>query len=110
MNNIAEGFERKSNKEFRQYLYIAKGSCGEVRSMLYLANDLKKISEKDFQTLYNLSQEISTFNFHTFLLSTHSHLFHSIIVHGNHRFPIERLSNRVKMRITYRFNILNCPN
>ena len=59
MNNIAEGFERKSNKEFRQYLYIAKGSCGEVRSMLYLANDLKKISEKEFQQLYKLSVEIS---------------------------------------------------
>lgn len=42
MNNIAEGFERKSNNEFRQYLYIAKGSCGEVRSMLILAKELKK--------------------------------------------------------------------
>lgn len=34
-NNIAEGFERKSNKELRQFLYIAKGSSGELRSMLY---------------------------------------------------------------------------
>ena len=59
MNNIAEGFERRSNKEFKQFLYIAKGSCGEVRSMLYLARELNKISEKDFNTLFALSEEIS---------------------------------------------------
>ena len=59
MNNIAEGFERRSNKEFRQFLFIAKGSCGEVRSMLYLAKDLNKINEDKFQKLYNLSIEIS---------------------------------------------------
>lgn len=43
MNNIAEGFERKSNNEFKYFLYVAKGSCGEVRSMLALAFELKKI-------------------------------------------------------------------
>jgi len=59
MNNIAEGYERQTNKEFRQFLYIAKGSCGEVRSMLYLAKDLKKINNNDFDTLYSLSVEIS---------------------------------------------------
>lgn len=59
MNNISEGFERKSNKEFKQFLFIAKGSCGEVRSMLYLAKDLNKITEKDFRILFNLSVEIS---------------------------------------------------
>lgn len=59
MNNIAEGFERKSNKEFKQFLFIAKGSCGEVRSMLYLAEELNKISAKDFTKLHSLSVEIS---------------------------------------------------
>jgi four helix bundle protein len=59
MNNIAEGFERKSNKEFKQFLFIAKGSCGEVRSMLHLALDLNKIDKQKFDELYNLSLEIS---------------------------------------------------
>ena len=43
MNNIAEGFERRSSRDFGHFLDIAKGSAGEVRSMLYLAEDLKLI-------------------------------------------------------------------
>lgn len=59
MNNIAEGFERKSNKEFRYFLFIAKGSCGEVRSMLYLALELGMINKVEFDSVFPLSEEIS---------------------------------------------------
>lgn len=58
-NNIAEGFERQSNKEFSKFLYIAKGSCAEVRSMLHVALELKYIVNSEFDNLYKLSQEIS---------------------------------------------------
>lgn len=59
MNNIAEGFERRSNKEFKQYLYISKGSCGEVRSMLRLGLELGYISVEEGKQLIILSTEIS---------------------------------------------------
>lgn len=59
MNNIAEGFERRSNKEFKQFLFIAKGSCGEVRSMLHVAYSLKYIDKKQFDLLSTLSIEVS---------------------------------------------------
>jgi len=59
MNNIAEGFERRTNKEFKNFLFIAKGSTGETRSMLSLGLELKYITEKDFKKMYNLSVEIS---------------------------------------------------
>ncbi|MBN2729184.1 MAG: four helix bundle protein [Bacteroidales bacterium] len=49
LNNIAEGFERKSKAEFKNYLNYSKGSCGEVRSMLYTALDINLLSKSEFE-------------------------------------------------------------
>ena len=59
MNNIAEGFEHRGDKELKQFMFIAKGSCGELRSMLYLAKDLKYITENQYNDFNTLSLEIS---------------------------------------------------
>ncbi len=59
MNNIAEGFERRGRREFSQFLYVAKASCSEVRSMLYVAYDLKYVSKETFEELKDQSEEIS---------------------------------------------------
>ncbi len=59
MNNIAEGFERNSDKELKNFFYIAKGSCGELRSMCLIARDLSYITEEEFKPIYELSIETS---------------------------------------------------
>jgi four helix bundle protein len=58
MDNIAEGFERSGNREFLQFLYISKGSCGEFRSQLYRALDRYYISLIEFDELYLLAKNI----------------------------------------------------
>ncbi len=59
MNNIAEGFERQSNVEFRRFLFIAKGSCGEVRSMIDLASELGYVSKEEHLKIHGLTIEIA---------------------------------------------------
>lgn len=59
MSNIAEGFERYSRQEFKQFLSVARGSVAEVRSQLYLARDLRYIDDKTFAELSNLCFEMS---------------------------------------------------
>ena len=58
MDNIAEGYERNGNKEFVNFLYIAKGSCGEVRSQLIRANDVGFIDDTTFHQLYDDALEV----------------------------------------------------
>jgi four helix bundle protein len=59
LSNIAEGFERQGNKEFLQFLAIAKGSCGEVRSQLYIALDREYVDQANFEAISNVLIETS---------------------------------------------------
>ena len=59
MTNVAEGFERGSNKDFVRFLFIARGSAGEVRSLLYVALDQGYITEEEFNTTQDLCIQTS---------------------------------------------------
>lgn len=58
MSNIAEGFERYSRTEFRQFLSIARGSVAEVRSQLHIAKSLGYISDHEFTSTYALCRDV----------------------------------------------------
>ncbi|HPD16060.1 MAG TPA: four helix bundle protein [Planctomycetota bacterium] len=59
MSNIAEGFERGGDREFLQFLAVAKGSCGELRSQLYAALDQGCLTQTDFAAAAGMATEAS---------------------------------------------------
>jgi four helix bundle protein len=59
MSNVAEGFDRYSRSEFRQFLSIARGSASEVRSQLHLARALGYLTPEDFDTLHDLCWDVT---------------------------------------------------
>ena len=57
MTNVAEGFGRKSSKDFAHFLDIARGSTLEVQSLLYVAHDLNYLQSTEFEKLYKIAEE-----------------------------------------------------
>ncbi len=72
MSNIAEGFSRRSTKEFTQFLFVSKGSVAEVQSQLYVALDQGYITHEEFNKLYEKSDEVARLisGFISYLLQT----------------------------------------
>ena len=69
MSNIAEGFEKRTRQEFIHFLYIAKGSAGELRAQLMIAHDQKYLEDNKYEELNDQSRKISAMlsNFITYL-------------------------------------------
>lgn len=59
VSNIAEGYEGDGDKEFLQFLFVAKGSCGEVRAQLYLAHDRRYLTDEEFCELSQKALQLS---------------------------------------------------
>ena len=76
MSNIAEGFSRRSDKEFIQFLFVSKSSATEVQSEAYVALDQKYISQDEFQNIYSQAEKVSRMDsgFITYLLQNEKKL------------------------------------
>jgi len=59
MSNLAEGFERGGRAEFHQFLVIAKASCAELKSQLYVALDAGYMKQQEFETIYSSADEVA---------------------------------------------------
>ncbi len=62
MSNLAEGFSRRTNREFIQYLFISKSFATEVQSEAYVALDQKYITQKTFENIYGQAEKVSRLN------------------------------------------------
>jgi four helix bundle protein len=74
MSNIAEGFERRRDKQFAYFLSIAKASCAEVRSLLYVALDAGYLAQHEFDSLHCQADEVGRIvaGLHRFVSSSES--------------------------------------
>ena len=58
MSHVAEGFERGGRAEFHQFISIAKASCAELRSQLYIAKDAGHLKDEEFQAVHATAEEV----------------------------------------------------
>jgi four helix bundle protein len=58
VSNVAEGFSRQTDREFAQFLYVAKGSISELQSQFYVALDLGYLNQEEFDNLYGQAEEV----------------------------------------------------